>query len=80
MLFKRTLQRESDLSNRTITIEDGISPWKYMVAVSTVKRQSPTFGAGPEVERFPFDAQYEAIKCAQQKLAESRANGYVIFP
>src|SRR5258708_3219337 len=33
MLFKRTPQRESDLSNRTITIEDGLSSWKYMVIV-----------------------------------------------
>ena len=83
MLFKRTLQRESDLSNRTITIEDGSSSCKYMVVVYTAKRwppQSTSFGAGPEIERYPFNAQFEAIQCAQQRLADSRANGYVILP
>ena len=82
MLFKRTLQRESDLSNRTITIEDGLSSCKYMVVVYTAKSrppspQSTSFG-GPEIERYPFKQQFEAIRCAQQKLADSRANGYVI--
>jgi hypothetical protein len=84
MLFKRTLQRETDLSNRTITIENGLSSSKYMVIVYTVKSQIPSpqstsFG-GPEIERYPFNEQDEAIRCAQQKLADSRANGYVILP
>ena len=39
MLFKRTLQRESDLSSRTITIEDGSSSCKYMVIVYTAQSQ-----------------------------------------
>jgi hypothetical protein len=83
MLFKRTLQRESDLSNRTITIEDGSSSCNYMVVVYTAKSwppsQSTSFG-GPQIERYPFKQQFEAIQCAQQKLAESRANGYIICP
>jgi hypothetical protein len=84
MLFKRPLQRESDLSNRTITIEDSSSSCKYMVVVYTAKSQilprSTNFGAGPEIERYQFNVQYVAIQCAQQKLADSRANGYVILP
>ena len=83
MLFKRTLQRESDLSSRTITIEDGPTSCKYMVIVYTAKSQplprSTNFGARPEIERYPFNQQFEAIRCAQQKLADSRANGYVIL-
>jgi hypothetical protein len=39
MLFKRA-QRESDLSNRTITIEGGLSSCKYLVIVNTVKSHS----------------------------------------
>ena len=42
MLFKRTLQRESDLSNRTITIDDSLTSCKYMVVVFTVKSQIPS--------------------------------------
>jgi hypothetical protein len=71
MIFKRTLQRESDSSNRTITIEDGALPLKYIVVV---------YGAGTDIQRFRFGDQFQAIRCAQQKLAESRANGYVISP
>jgi hypothetical protein len=85
MLFKRTLQRESDLSNRTITIEDSLTSCKYMVVVFTVKSQIPSphstsVGAGPEIERYRFSEQHGAIRCAQEKLADSRANGYVILP
>jgi hypothetical protein len=83
MLFKRTLQRESDLSSRTITIEDGSSSCKYMVIVYTVPSQplprSTNVGARPEIERYPFNQQVEAIRCAQQKLADSRTNGFVIL-
>jgi hypothetical protein len=84
MLYKRTLQRKTDseLCNRTITIEEYIPPWKYMVLVYTAKSQTtppqpPSFGAGPEIDRYPFNDQHQAIQCAQQKLADSIANGYV---
>jgi hypothetical protein len=87
MLYKRTLQRKSDseLSNRTITIEEDYPPWKYMVFVYTAKSQtlppqSPSFGAGPEIDRYPFNDQHQAIQCAQQKLADSIAKGYVNLP
>jgi hypothetical protein len=86
MLFKRTLQREADLTNRTITIEDAAPPWKYKVVVYTVKipttppTVSPSFGAGPEVQHFPFGDQHHAIQCAEQKVTDSLANGYTLLP
>jgi hypothetical protein len=69
MIYRRTLQRESDSSNRTITIEYGPPPSKYMVVVS---------GAGPDIQYFPFDDQYQSIQCAQHKLADSMADGYKV--
>jgi hypothetical protein len=43
MIFKRTLQRESDSSNRTITIEDGALPLKYIVVVYGEVQTSSAF-------------------------------------
>jgi hypothetical protein len=87
MLYKRTLQRvsESEISDRTITIEDGTPPWKYMVVVYTSKAQtpppeSPSFGAGPEINRYGFNETGDALTCAKQMLADSLANGYVELP
>lgn len=86
MLFDRTLQRasESEITNRTITIEDTYPPpLRYTVQVCTYKAQTaPPESTGPEadIQRHDFKLIDEALSHARKILKESLENGYIELP
>jgi hypothetical protein len=85
MNYRRTLLRQidSDSFTRTITIVDDGYPLRYYVSVATLKNpnasaaETAVLAAAPET-RYGFVEMHEAKQCAEQQVADSQADGYVL--
>jgi hypothetical protein len=85
MNYRRTLHRQidSDSFTRTITIGDDGYALRYYVSVATLKHsnasaaETAVLATAPET-RYGFVEMHEAKVCAEQQVAASQADGYVL--
>jgi hypothetical protein len=88
MDFPQSLHRvkKDQTLKRDVVIGEGTHiGYKFAVVVRTYPVSlPPSFSASSassaDTQRFGFDDRQEALKCAEQKVAKSLADGYTLLP